>query len=296
MKSMLNIGVLSVTVFAMLSVGLELEVDLFRQLSKRIVPLGSALFLQVAVIPAVGLLIAYAFNLPPALRAGILLVAACPVGDIANFFALIGRGNLAISVTYNAISCLVSPLSMTIVFAAYGRILREPFAFSAPGWRVVFPFLLLITVPIIAGAALRRARISSMDRMSRGLRLLCLAGVFALCTLVIVARYQQVKTEWRFAAGAAAMLALTAMLVGWCVSRVLKMNRPDRLSLMISYAVRNVGLATAIAITLMNRMEYAVFSTVYFLTEVALVLAFIGAFLAVGRRRNLQPFGFTTKT
>ena len=38
------------------------------------------------------------------------------------------------------------------------------------------------------------------------------------------------------------------------------------------FAVRNVALASAIAITLLNRVDYAVFAPVYFLVEVPLLL------------------------
>ena len=41
--------------------------------------------------------------------------------------------------------------------------------------------------------------------------------------------------------------------------------------------MRNVSLAMAIAVTLLNRVEYAVFAVVYFLTEVPLLLAFVAA-------------------
>lgn len=43
----------------------------------------------------------------------------------------------------------------------------------------------------------------------------------------------------------------------------------------ILFAVRNVALASAVAITLLNRIEYAVFAVVYFLTEVPLLLGVV---------------------
>lgn len=278
MKSFLDVGVLCLTVLAMLSVGLELEGRYFKQLTKHTTTLAVALLVQIILIPIVGLLVSYGLNLSPTLRSGILLVAACPVGDIANFFTLVGRGNLAISVAFNAISCLISPLSMTIVFAAYSRILGTPFAFAAPGWRLVLPFFFLITVPMLVGACLRFARIPKIAHISRSLRSVCLAGVLALCAYVIVARFYQLKTDWKDAASASALLALGAMTIGWTISRVLRMGRADSLALLISFSVRNVGLATAIAITIMSRIEYAVFSTVYFLCEVVLVLGAVAAF------------------
>ena len=271
MKSYVDIGVITLTVLAMLSVGLELNVNSFKQLTKQAVPLTSALLMQMILIPGIALLVSYSLGLSPALRSGILLVAACPVGDIANFFTLIGRGNVALSVAYNAVSCLVSPITMTIIFAGYSQFLGTHFDYAAPGLKLVLPFFLMITIPIVAGTSLRLARVPKVDRVSRFLRLICLVGVFALCAYVIAARSYQVRTDWKFAAGASALLALAAMLIGWIVSRVLKMDPAERIALNISFAVRNVGLATAIAVTIMNRIEYAVFSTIYFLSEVVLV-------------------------
>jgi len=286
MKSVLDVGVVSLTVLAMLSVGLELEIGLFRGFTKHILPTAMGLFMQIILVPAIGILVSYGLDLSPALRSGILLVAACPVGDIANFFTLIGRGNLAISVTFNAISCLISPLSMTIVFLGYSRILETPFAIKAPGWRLVLPFFFLITIPIIVGLGLRVARIPKIDRISRSLRLVCLIAVFALCAYVIVSRFDQLKIDWKLAASASALLVLAAMTIGWTLSRMLKMQQPDSVALLISFGVRNVGLATAIAITIMNRIEYAVVSTVYFLSEVALVLGTVAVIRLRKARRH----------
>ncbi len=46
----------------------------------------------------------------------------------------------------------------------------------------------------------------------------------------------------------------------------------------VLFAVRNVALASAVAITLLNRIEYAVFAVVYFLTEVPLLLGVVAVF------------------
>jgi bile acid:Na+ symporter, BASS family len=277
MKSILDVGVISLTVLAMLLVGLELEFRRFQQLAKHVGALAVVLLMQIVLLPAVGLLVSYELDLSPTLRSGILLVAACPVGDMANFFTLIGRGNLAVSVSINAISCLISPLSMMVIFIGYGRILGTPFVFAAPGWGLVLRFLLLITIPMVAGVGVRFAWAHKMDRISRSLRLVCLLGVCALCVYVMVSRFDELKANWKLTMGASALLAVTAMMIGWMASSALTMERANKIALLISFAVRNVGLAATIAITMMNRIEYAVFSTVYFLSEVVLVLGAVVA-------------------
>ncbi|TLN20797.1 hypothetical protein FDZ71_04260, partial [bacterium] len=86
MKTALDSGVLFVNFLLMLTVGMELQPHHFVAVTKR---KGKALALfvsQVIVLPLLGLLVVWLLKLPPQITAGILLLAACPVGDIANFY------------------------------------------------------------------------------------------------------------------------------------------------------------------------------------------------------------------
>jgi BASS family bile acid:Na+ symporter len=284
MKAILDIGVLGLTVIMMFSVGLELKLRYFRQLSKDSLAITTILLTQIVLIPTVGILVSQILDLPPVVRSGILLIAACPVGDTANFFTLMGTGDLAISVTTSVISCLISPVSMTIIFAAYGRVLGTSFAFATPGWGLVFRFFFLISVPMAAGIGVRLANIPRTDQISRSVRLLSLIGILAIVVYVIVSRFHQLESDWRPAIRASVPLALAAMMLGWTISRALKLDRNRSFAFLISFAVRNVGLAATIAISIMNRLEYAVFSTIYFLSEVMLVFAAIVAFRLCGAK------------
>ena len=53
---------------------------------------------------------------------------------------------------------------------------------------------------------------------------------------------------------------------------------PDRFTLATEFATRNVAVATAIAVTLLGRAEFALFATTYFLTELPLTLLAVAGF------------------
>jgi predicted Na+-dependent transporter len=63
-----------------------------------------------------------------------------------------------------------------------------------------------------------------------------------------------------------------AIVAGLAIGRLLRLKRPEVITLAILLPVRNVGLAVTIAVTLMDRLEYVVLATVYFLTETFLLL------------------------
>ena len=77
---------------------------------------------------------------------------------------------------------------------------------------------------------------------------------------------------------AANAFIISALVVGLAFARVLRLGASDSFTTGVLFAVRNVGLATAIAITLLGRLEYAVFAAVYFATEVPLLFGAVALY------------------
>jgi ACR3 family arsenite efflux pump ArsB len=73
-----------------------------------------------------------------------------------------------------------------------------------------------------------------------------------------------------------------ALAAGLGMSAGLRLAPRERITTSLLFAVRNVALATAIAVTILGRLEFAVVAAVYFLVEVPLALGVVAAF----RREN----------
>ncbi len=277
----LDLGVFSATVLMMVTVGMGLERRQFPEVLRRKGMIAVVLAGQVVVLPLLGLALARALSLSPHLVAGILLLAACPVGDITNFYMVLARGNVALSVTLNTLSCLLAAGTMAATFAVYGRVLGEQFIFAVPAPLLILKLFLMVLVPVAAGMLLRRFQPGLVARHARTLHRVCVAGVALLIVYVAVNRWAQVVAEWRQTLVAALAFIGLAWLAGLAFARLLRLTGGDRLTVSASFAVRNVALASAIAVTLLNRIEYAVFAVIYFLAEVPVLLAVV----AIHRRR-----------
>jgi BASS family bile acid:Na+ symporter len=286
MKTAVDFGVLTLTVALMFSVGLELKARHFTELARSKGTFLVALIGQMVVLPAIGVLIVRAIRLPGYLQVGILLVAACPVGDIANFYTLLARGNVALSVAVNAVSCLLSVFSMSLVFGVYSGTMGAEFALSVPPFSFVGRLILLVAIPIVLGMGLRSLQAGVAAKVSGSLRVLCLGGVLVLCVYVIANRYEQLRADWKAISLASLSVMVVAMAIGWTVGQIVGLKRADSITLAILFPVRNIGLATAIAVTLMGHLEYAAFGTAYFLTEAFLLL---GAVVFFRYRWTIAP-------
>jgi BASS family bile acid:Na+ symporter len=278
MKAVLDIGILAVIVLMMAVVGMELEARHFRTVAQRKGALLLALAAQAAILPALGFGLSRTLALPPHLGAGILLVAACPVGDIVNLYALLARTNLALSVSMNALSILCSAATMAVVFEAYAHLLQTPFAFAVPTPTLLLRMILVLAAPLLAGMAIRRVRPEFVARHGRTAHRVVLAGVALLVAYVLVSQWERLAVEWRQTAVAAAAFVALSLLVGLAFGGLLRLTREDGVTVGIAFAVRNVALASAIAVTLLNRIEFAMFAVVYFLVEVPLLLGAVALY------------------
>jgi len=262
----------------MVTVGMELQTLHFREMAQRRKTLVCALAVQPVALPLLGFALTHIMALPAHLRAGILLLAACPVGDVANFYTLLARANVPLSVAMNILSCLFSLVTMALVFQAYDHLSGEHFVFAVPTPTLILRLTLMVALPVLAGMGIRHFRASWVRRYGTPLRRAGIGGLACLLIYVMVAQQERLAADWKQTALAGALFMVLALLGGWAFARILRLTAGDGVTVSIAFAVRNVALASAIAITLLNRIEYAVFATVYLLTEVPLLLLVAGIY------------------
>lgn len=283
--SILDVSVLVVNVWLSFTVGLHLaRAPRSQGWAGQGARLAGILAAQAVMLPLIAWAISRGLALPRELAVGLLLVAACPVGDIANFYTLLARGDLRYSVLLNILSCLLSIGTMAAVYRLYGWLDGEPFPMAVPMLSMVLRLVGLIALPLAAGLAIRAWRPGLADRLSLPARGITLAGVVWLVGLVVIMQ----GTTLRIIAGPAALGSLLFVLLGLgagaLVSCLFARDGDRRVAIAFSFPVRNVALAAAIAVTMMGRVEYAAFAVVYFVVEVVVMLAVAGRV----RKRQLE--------
>ena len=77
----------------------KLTADDFRRVARQPVTVVAATAGQFVLLPVIGWLLVRSRHLQPAIAQGVLLVAACPRGAMANVYAYLARANVALSET-----------------------------------------------------------------------------------------------------------------------------------------------------------------------------------------------------
>lgn len=160
-----NTGLLVMNIslaFIMFGVALELSVSDFKRLINDPKPTIIGVFSQFFLLPALTYLLVIAFRPQPSLALGMFMVAACPGGNISNFFSLLARGNAALSVSLTAIATslaiILTPFNFTLWASLYEPthlILKD---IHINLWEVLKIIGLILGIPLLLGMLVRHFR------------------------------------------------------------------------------------------------------------------------------------------
>lgn len=240
---MLLNAILAVVMF---SIAIDLRVRDFQVLMQAPKPLLVGLISQFLVLPALTFLMVLVLEPQASIALGLILVAACPGGNISNFITYRAGGNAALSVSMTAFATvgaiLLTPLNIAFWGSLYGpsRAILEQTAIDPV--QVAITVGLMLVLPLILGVALNTYRPLVAAKLRRPLQWLSM-GIFALfIVLALAANWAQFLA---YAGGIAALVILHNSLAlggGYATATLFRLTQYDRRAVTIETGIQNSGL------------------------------------------------------
>ena len=283
MKPVLDVAVPVVTFLVMTIVGLDLSRPDFERVRARPRILVAGLLGPFLLLPPIALAVLAVVPMPEEIRAGLLLLAVCPVGGISNTYNYLARASTALSVTLTAVSCLLAVVTMPLLTRLFEVVLGRPFGFRAPVGPLAAQILGMLVLPVAVGMTLRARAPGFASRHQTAFRRATFAGIVLIIGFVLWNEWHRFLANLAASAGAAALFVLLAMGAGFLVALGAGADRRERFTLSVEFATRNTAIAAAVAITLLGDTRFAVFATTYFFTEAVPLLAAVAAFRRTAR-------------
>lgn len=232
--------------FIMFGVALELTIQDFKDLAKNPKSTVAGVFSQFLFLPAVTFLIVYLLEPPPSLALGMMMVAACPGGNISNFFSQLAGGNTALSVSMTAIATLLAiiatPLNFTFwasMYAPTELILQEV---SLDIYEVFKIVVLILGIPLIFGMIVRHYRPDVAEKLTKGIKIfgIIFFGAFVLITFAL--NFENFLNYVQYVIGYVFIHNAFALFGGYGIAALLKLTLEDRKSIAIETGIQNSGL------------------------------------------------------
>ncbi len=182
----------------MFGVALGLSIQDFRNILKTPKPALVGISSQFILLPLLTFGLVRLIQPAPSLALGMILLAACPGGNISNFMSQLAGGNSALSVTLTAFSTalaiLFTPLNLQFWGSLYPPTLAILQKVSIDPLEVFKTIVLILGIPLIAGMAFNHWKPGLSKVLSRILKPLSIA-IFIGLVIVAFSKNTDIFTE-----------------------------------------------------------------------------------------------------
>lgn len=232
--------------FIMFGVALELTFGDFKRLVNEPKSTLVGVFSQFVMLPAVTFLLVYFYEPHPSMALGMFMVAACPGGNISNFFSLLARGNAALSVSMTAIATLLAivmtPFNFTLWASFYEptHVILKDIHISL--WEVFKIIGLILGVPLLLGMIVRHFKEDWAEKMSGWIKNF---GILFFAGFVLVAfsmNFDKFLNYVHLVIGLVFFHNAFALTGGYGLASVFNLSKEDRKSIAIETGIQNSGL------------------------------------------------------
>ena len=237
--------------FVMYGVALGIKPGIFVEVFKKPKSVLLGMLCQLVLLPAFtcGLAILLTGWISPMMGLGMILVAACPGGNISNFMSSLAKANIELSVSLTAISTALAVLLTPFNFWLWGTLYLDSAAVTAdiprlviPLWDVFKTIFILLGIPLVLGILTREFLPKVADALKKPLQWLSIVIFLAMVVLSFSSNIDAFLVSVKYIFVVVLIHNLLALGIGYSVGTIAKVPFRDRRTLTIETGIQNSGL------------------------------------------------------
>lgn len=230
----------------MFGVALDLKVADFKAVLSMPKPVVIGMVGQFILLPAFTFLLVLLIKPAPSIALGMMLVAACPGGNISNFLTHYAKGNTALSITMTALSTAVAIIMTPLNLSLWGglnpetaKILKEV---ALDPLEMLLAVFLLLGLPMAAGMWTGSRFPRFVERAHKPVKIFSLFvfGIFVLGALA--ANWRYFLDYVGFVVFAVFLHNGLALVTGYYAAKSTGLPERDRRAVSIEVGIQNSAL------------------------------------------------------
>jgi len=237
----------------MLGVALGITLDDFKRLFKNPKILFVGILSQFILLPAITFLVILIINPHPSFALGLMLVAACPGGNISNFYSKLAKGNAALSVSLTAfatLACLImTPLNLQFWGSIYEPTYQILKTVELDWIELVKVVLLIIGFPLAMGMYINHQNKNLAIKLEKIIKPFSMLVFLSLVFFAILKNSENFLKYTYLVAYLVIGHNILAFVIGYFTGKSFKLNHQDTKTITMETGIQNAGLGLLIIFT-----------------------------------------------
>ena len=237
--------------FIMFGIALELKVERF----KHVMQFPKATLVGVAsqfiAMPLLTLLLVLIINPTPGVALGMILVAACPGGNVSNFMTANARGNTELSVSLTAVADLSSIIMTPLNFAFWGGIYANFYTKASnliipveiDAFEMIKTMILLLGIPLAIGMAFSSYFPQITKKIIKPIKILSLVIFAGYVAVALASNFEYLINHIYIVLLIVLIHNALALITGYSIAKLFKLKNRDVRTITIETGIQNSGLA-----------------------------------------------------
>ena len=197
---------------------------------------------QFTIMPFLGFSIARAFNFPPEIAAGIILVGCSPSGLASNVMSYIAKANVALSITITSFATLLAPILTPLLMKLLGGQFIE-----IDFWSMTYDISKMIIIPVGVGFLVNKFLAGKADWLQKVLPIVSMAGIAVIIVIITAVGQKSLQTVGLALVFATLLHNIGGFILGYWGARLFKLPEQDCRTVAIEVGLQNAGLASGLA-------------------------------------------------
>jgi len=242
--------------FVMFGVALDIKIENFRDIIRKPKSAIIGFISQTFLLPAFTFLLVLVLNPTPTVALGMILVSACPGGNISNFISSISQGNIALSVSLTAISTLSAIFFTPFNFALWGNLYIDFYnAKSAAGlmrplvidqFQMFQTVFILLGLPVMIGLFIAKKFPKLTAKIKKPMKTGSLMFFILMVIAMLSANFSNFTSYVHLVFFIVLLHNGLALSTGFLFSKLNKLPNADQRTISIETGIQNSGLALAL--------------------------------------------------
>jgi BASS family bile acid:Na+ symporter len=231
----------------MFGMALDLRLEDFKRIC--LAPKGPLIGLgaQFILLPAFTFLLTLIIRPAPSMALGMIMVAACPGGNLSNLMTYLAGGNAAMSVSMTAVSTAAAIIMTPLNLSVWGslnpdtaQILR---AVSLSPLDVFTTIVVILGIPLAAGITVSRLRPRLVERIRKPFKVISVLVFMSVVALALVGNWDIFLKVIGLVVFVVALHNASALGLGYMAAKGFGLPARDRRAVTIEVGIQNSALA-----------------------------------------------------